>query len=365
MVHPLVNYCVSMRAARTILALLFVLLSPAGPARASGLPPGAHTVPPKYLPKAGWFVTNYTPLSFDFRIEHLTPDGTLGLWYSVGPSIQHLDSTGAIKRYAMPHAQWRVSGIARVGTETWFTAGQSGKLGIVDSSGRLTFAQVVPRANFPDLRDLVVNSAREMWFVDAGRSSIGYRSAAGRVVEEPLPKGGYPLKMRRCAGRLWVLANTKGTVLLGIVGGDLRVRSYRSELFRYTSASDIACDSEDRLWMTLHRFAPRKARSFARMLPEPLVMRIERSRVATFHIEGDVDGALASDGAAGMWLTSSGDLLHDLTLLHIAKDGKTFARDLRFGQYAGSPTVQAPDGTLWVGVSAGNSPIAIAALRRK
>lgn len=354
-----------MRAARSILVFVLLLLTPAGPARASGLPPGAHTVPPKYFPAAGRYITNYTPLSFDYSLANLTPDGALGLWYSVGPSIQHLNSVGAIKRYAMPHAQWHVSGIARVGTETWFTAGQSGKIGIIDSTGTLTFAQVVPRANFPDLRDLVVNNAREMWFVDAGRSSIGYRSAGGRVVEVPLPDGGYPVKMRRCAGRLWVLANTTGAVRLEVVGEDLRVRSYRPALFRYTYANDIACDSEDRLWMTLRRFSPRKEHSFARRPPESLVMRVERSGITTFNIEQNVDGALASDGAAGMWLTSSGGLLHDLTLLHVGNDGRTLARELRFGPYAGSPIIQAPDGTLWMGITAGNSPIAITALRRR
>jgi len=187
-------------------------LAAGGVGFAKGLPPGQHTSAPKYWSGIDRAVTNYTPFQLDYRIENLTPTADGGLWFSVGSSIQRIDPDGSLTPFVMPHNLWRVSGITQVRQTTWFSAGQSGKVAVIDARRRIRFIQVVPRRFFPDIRDIVVNGAGEMWFLDEGRRSIGYRSSSGRVVENPIPQADWVSRMQHCMGRLWLLVWYPATV---------------------------------------------------------------------------------------------------------------------------------------------------------
>jgi hypothetical protein len=316
------------------------------------LAPGQHTAWPKYWPQVDRYVTNYTPYELDYRIENLVPDNDAGLWFSTGQSIEHIDRHGRMESFSMPSTYWIVSSIVMHGDKVLFSAGQSGKVGVINRDNELKFTQVVPRRYFPSLRDLVVNRAGEMWFLDVGRKSYGYRSAAGRVVEKPLPENMYPQKMQHCMGRLWVSANALNAQggKFGVIDNRFKIRWH--QLSSYTPADvfvrDMICDRQDRLWLVL---AARNATWIA---------RLDREFTPFFGVATPSQIAPASDG--GIWITSWYTPRGRATLAHI--DGSGHVSSLQLPTENWLDTLADANGTLWLAMNESGSPIAVTRLSR-
>jgi hypothetical protein len=354
---------------RTAIAASLIFLSiiamSCAHAATAGLPPGQHTATPKLWSEGPWRVTNYSPLEFNYRIDSLTPGTDHDLWFSIGSSIDHIDAQRTMTAIRMPEPQWIVSGITIANRQVWFSAGQSGKVGLVGSDGQPSFFQAVPRRDFPDLRDIFVNSAGDMWFVDAGRSSIGYRSASGRVVENPFnitpetvveSQYGtrvYPERMAHCMGKFWVAARDSMRSELYVIDENLRPQPYFVNRPAHTEVYDIACDSADRLWLDLVDYRTGST-----------VERFDKGgHFKTIFLSGFAGGELTPDQSGGVWLTGLFNRGPLQSLIHIDRQSAITKRTLpttpAYGQW---PIADASDGTLWLGVTYGNSPIAVTEL---
>lgn len=335
-----------------------------------GLPRGHHTVHLKYWPRFKWHVTNFTPYELDYRIGNLTPDGAGGLWFSVGNSIEHIGRDLTIRTFPMHEYLWRVSGIALAGSRTWFSIGQSGKVGVIDQSGRLKLIQVVLRRNFPDLRDIVVKRSGEMWFLDFGRRSIGYRSASGRVVENPLPDVAFPYGLVHCMGRLWVAAAREhyGSPL-GVIGQDFKLHWISVGLPLHSDIRTMACDSADRLWMSVSS-SFRATRSPPGQWPPKFITRAYIARIdRSGHLkevpfaQGISGGQLAADSRGGVWLTNWVPNWSRFLITHVTANGSVHAYHLPVDDvFGGGSIAVAPGGILWLAMNEGNSAIAVTRL---
>ena len=265
----------------------------------------------------------------------------------------------------MPEPQWIVSGIAIANRQVWISAGQSGKIGHVDADGHMRFIQVVPRRDFPDLRDLYVNSAGEMWFIDFGRSSIGYRSTSGRVVENPFSMTAEtvvekqygtrasPERMAHCMGKFWVAARDSMRSELDVIDENLRPQPYFVNRPAHTEVYDIACDSADRLWIYLTDYRTGST-----------IQRFDKGgHFKSIVLDGFAGGDLTPDRLGGMWLTGVFNREPLQTLVHIDRQSAITTHRLpttpSYGQW---PIAAASDGTLWLGITYGNSPIAVTEL---
>jgi hypothetical protein len=331
---------------------------------AAGLPPGQHTATPKFWSEGPWRVTNYTPFELDFRIGSLTPGLDHDLWFSEGSSIEHIDSQRSTSTIPMPEPQWIVSGIAIADRQVWFTAGQSGRVGIVDTNGHARFIQVVARRNNPDLRDLFVNHAGELWFLDIGRSSIGYRSSSGRVVENPfaVPAGSdttqiynrqvYLLRMAHCMGKFWVVERNATASELEVIDENLRPHPFFIDHPKLAQLVDLACDSDDRLWLAFTDY-----RQGMTVEHFDAAGRFKKAFIAGF--EG---GNIAVDRSGGMWLIGLYNRRPRQTLLHFNSRGVMTTRILPVDAYAQLPIVEDMDQRLWLGINYGGSPIAVTEL---
>jgi len=326
-------------------AVAFSLL-PSGCARSQGLPPGHHTSPPKSWKSITASVVNFTPFQFNYRIENLTPGPNHDLWFSAGSSVEHIDAQDSMSEIPMPYSQWTIGGIAVTTTGVVFTIGQSGKVGIIDSGGSVRYVQVVPRKDFPDLRDLVVDGGGEMWFVDLGRKSIGYRAPDGRVVEHPFPDNTYPIQMRHCMGRLWVVAinPTAGTELF-FIGDNLRPIPYPSVVRKPMQIEAMACDVSDRLWLSTGYGATISTLWFDR---------------SGHHKEiGGIGNAIAPDLVGGIWAQGPQQYGWRLMLIHVAANGARRDVTLPASIPVGHDLVVDGDGTMWLAVDYGGSPVAV------
>jgi hypothetical protein len=334
-------------------------------AASAGLPPGQHTAARKLWSNGPWRVTNYTPLEINYRIDSLTPGTDHDLWFSLGSSIEHIDAQRAMMAIRLPEPQWIVSGIAIANGQVWFSAGQSGKVGLVEADDHVRFNQVVPRRDFPDLRDLFVNSAGDMWFIDAGRASIGYRSAAGRVVENPFsitPQTAverqygtrvYPERMAHCMGKFWVAARDSMRSELYVIDENLRPQPYFVNRPPRTEVYDIACDSADRLWLYMVDYQTGST-----------LERFDRGgHLKTIFIPGFAGGQLTPDHSGGIWLSGIFNRGPLQSLIHIDRQSAIRTRTLpttpAYGQW---PIADASDGTMWLGITYGDSPIAVTEL---
>ncbi len=334
-----------------------LIMAAAGISIGEGLPPGEHSAHPKYWRVLNRSVTNYTPLELNYRIENLTVALDGALWFSVGSSIQRIDMSGRITQNVMPYDLWRVSGITQVGSNIWFSAGQSGKVGKIDAQGELTFLQIVPRRYFPDIRDLVVNREGEMWFVDLGRRSIGHRSTSGRVVEHPMPGGAQPGRMQQCMGRLWVVADTPATSRLAVINSNFYAQWYpSSELPQRAIISGISCDSANNLWLTLNDRYRSPTAHAARVAPD--------GSVKLFQFPSSWAGDVACGGSEDAWISVSISDAYAQGLVHIDKNG--LVHTYAFPSQSSSPGSIAVglDGSIWLSIENGNSPLSIAHLQR-
>jgi len=315
----------------------------------NGLWPGQHTQWPKYWPSIDRYVTNYTPYELDFRIDDLTPDDDAGLWFSVGHSIEHIDRAGRMESFSMPSDYWLVSSVVIHNNKVFFSAGQSGKIGIIDRDNQLNFIQVVPSRYFPSLRDLVLNRAGEMWFLDVGRKSIGYRSANGRVVENPVPGGAYPIKMQHCMGRLWVSASTDsyGHGGFGVVDSSFHLQWRRLDPTSPTNlfVSDMTCDAKNRLWLTI---------SSGRT---SYVARLDRKYTPFWGAAAATRIYPARDG--GVWITSWFTPRGRASLIHIDANDRLTTLELPT-QNVSSLADSAEN--IWLATNAGGSPISVTRL---
>jgi hypothetical protein len=315
-------------------------------ASADILPPGQHSGTPKVWPRLGWHVTNFTPLQFDGPIIDLTA-GTHGdVWFGAGSSLEHIDRQRNMSVAHMPYSDWMVSGISVVGDEVWFSAGQSGKLGILDDAGRVRFVQAVPRPFNPDLLDVVANQDGEAWFVDSGRSSIGYRSSSGRLVEKPFPHNVVPTHMRHCMGRLWATAGS-----LYSIDDDLRPRPISLGLAPEYSAQSLACDVFDRLWV------------FATDGEDGTLVRIDsrggRKQTTISNARG---GTIGADLTGGVWVVPATQLWPGLLLLHFGSELTMTRRYLQTEIDGGGSVVEDANDRLWLAMNDGNSPLAVTEL---
>jgi hypothetical protein len=331
----------------TAILIVTTVLLEASASSADGLPPGQHSAHPKYWPQISKSVINFTPLQFDLAIRNLTPGPSRDLWFSVGSSIEHIDADNKTTSITLPYPQWRVSGIALLQDSVVFTAGQSGKIGII-TPGAVRYIQIVPRQDFPDLRDLIVNDRGEMWFIDAGRRSIGYRSASGRVVEHPFPDNAFPVRLRHCMGKLWVVAINafKGGALY-VIDEDLKPQPYLPIVPKPNQASDIACDRMDRLWVVSYYGA------------STLTVRFDAH--GNLKQYDGIGGNISPDPTDGIW-TWANRSTGGVTLLHVAADSAKRSYALPIPYYLASDIAIAPDRTIWLAINAAGSPVAVTKL---
>ncbi|HLJ83687.1 MAG TPA: hypothetical protein VKT51_05895 [Candidatus Eremiobacteraceae bacterium] len=314
--------------------------------RADGLPPGQHTATAKYWPKLGWHVVNYTPFQFDRHIVDLTAGGHGDVWFGVGSSIEHIDGNRDMSVTRMPHEEWIVSGISVVGKNVWFSAGQSGKFGILDDSGVPRFVQAVPRRFNPDLRDVVANNDGETWFVDYGRSSIGYRSASGRLVENPFPRDTSPVRMQHCMGKLWVVSvGSSGG--LSVIDDNLRPQRLVLGKLPGYAVDDIACDSLNRLWILRTNYRTAAI--------ERLDSGANSELAPVFDSEG---GSIASDLAGGIWMTTETQHWSG-PIIHIDSDLAQTRHYLPTEIEGGDSILADANGRIWLAMNGGGAPIAV------
>ncbi len=321
-------------------------------AMADGLPPGQHTATPKYWPRLGWHVANYTPFQFDGRVRSLTAGTNGDIWFGVGSSLEHIDSHRNMSVTRMPYSQWTVSGISVVGKDVWFSAGQSGKLGILDGTGNLRFVQAVPRRFNPDIWDVIANNDGEAWFVDYGRLSIGYRSATGRLVENPFPPEANPIRLAHCMGRLWVVAVMSANTSSGLftLDDDLRPQPFFLDLPRGYTVRDISCDRSDRLWMIESDYTSAS------------VIRFDGGgNFKRLTIGQAGGGSLTPDLAGGLWVTPAVRAYLGV-LLHVGPDMALMRRVLPAEIEDGDPVLADSDSRLWIAVNGGGFPIAVTEL---
>lgn len=329
----------------------------------AGLPAGQHTLVPKVWSEGPWHVTNYSPSEFHGPIGSLTPGTHNDLWFSVGPSIAHIDSQRKLTTIRMPEDRWVVSGIAIAHRQIWFSAGQSGKVGIVDLAGRVRFLQVVPRRDFPDLRDLIINSAGEMWFIDYGRSSIGYRSSAGRVVENPFAPASakvaeipyaervFPTRMMHCMGKIWVSTFGQKGLGLYVIDENLRPQPFFIELPKAGETFDMECDTSDRLWLSVTDYR------------NGLVYRFDAGgHFKKIPLAGFNGGSLASDREGGVWLMSDYGFHPGIRLYHIDRHSAVTTRTVPTAVFGRTSIAFDANRRLWLGLNDGGSPLAVTEL---
>jgi hypothetical protein len=319
---------------------------------ADGLPRGQHTATPKYWPKFGWHVTNYTPIEsrVDLPIVALTAGTDGDLWYGVAASLEHIDRDKRITSVTMPHQEWTVSGISVVGRDIWFSTGQSGKIGVIDNDGTPRFVQAVARRFNPDIWDLIGNEAGEVWFVDAGRSSIGYRSASGRVVENPFPPDDNPVHMAHCMGKLWVVTAGSSRYMYSI-DDDLRPHPFFFDQPRGYHVQDAVCDSIDRLWLVVSNYQSSRITRFDAV-----------GRQETVDVPDAGGGELASDYGGGVWFSPDTRMWPGLPLIHLNRDMEMTRRILPVEIDGGNPITADAEGRIWLAVDGGDSPIAVTEL---
>jgi streptogramin lyase len=149
--------------------------------------PGQHSAHPKYWPAVHRWVTNYSPYSYGGEIHGLISDTAGGVWFGDYNSLEHIDAAGRMSQYLMPEWLWEIYGFARDRFgRLWFSLGQSGRIGTIDSNGTLYTRIVVPRRFMPDLREIAFDSGGNLWFMDFGRRSVGVLSAQGVLREQPV-----------------------------------------------------------------------------------------------------------------------------------------------------------------------------------
>jgi len=247
-------------------AILLASLALTRVSRADVPPPGTHGAPKRW--QIGVTVTNFSPFAFDGPIVGLTPDKRGGVWFGLGRTLEHIDATGRMQNYEVSREPlWRIGGIAYDPSgHLWFSLGQSGRVGTVDSNGRLQTRILVARNDFPDVRSIAFDAQGTLWFQDVGRRSIGRRLADGSAREIPIPDNGYSNPLRTgeltiCNSQIWIAANnnhiradgsrgaTPAYDAIYAVQGDLHALR-RIHTWFHEGYSSIACDSHGNLWFT-------------------------------------------------------------------------------------------------------------------
>jgi hypothetical protein len=256
-----------MRCATLVVGFTIVLASLAltRVSRADIPLPGTHGSPKRW--QIGITVTNFSPFAFDGPIVALTPDKRGGVWFGLGRTLEHIDATGKMQNFeASSEWLWQIGGIAYDPSgRLWFSLGQSGRVGTIDSHGRLQTRILVARDDFPDIRTIAFDAKGTLWFQDVGRRSIGRRLVDGSVREIPLPDKGYlnPLStgdLTICNSQIWIAASSNHLradgsysappyVALYAVQGDLHALR-RVHTWTHEGHSSIACDSQGNLWFT-------------------------------------------------------------------------------------------------------------------
>jgi len=169
------------------MAFLLCLAFVSAAARADIPPPGSHSVLAKYWDSIDRWVTNYSPYSYSMPIADLISDNDGGVWFGVGPSLEHIDRGGRMSQRNMPEYLWDIFGFARdPGGRLWFSLGQSGRIGTIDPDGSLRTRVIVPRRFDPDIHEIAFDPDGILWFRDYGRGSIGRVSPDGDLLEIPI-----------------------------------------------------------------------------------------------------------------------------------------------------------------------------------
>lgn len=217
-------------------------LSPA--ARAAIPAPGQHSIRPKYWATFHRWVTDFSPYAFDSSVNALLPDGHGGVWFAIGSSLERVTSGGEVRIVYDSHEWlWEIWGLARdAHGRVWFSLGQSGRIGEVEPDGRIRIRSLVPRSDFPDIRQIAFAPDGSLWFSDVGRSSIGVRSPDGLVREIPTPKRDLGT-FAYCNGKAWVAES-------GVVyESDPRLSAFMQTLTQRSGDFPfISCDAAGDLW---------------------------------------------------------------------------------------------------------------------
>lgn len=231
-----------------IVAVALLASAMSVPSLASIPAPGTHGVS-KIWPAIRATAINFSPFSFDAHIVALSPDGSGGVWFGLGETLEHIDRFGAMHNYDTRQSWlWQISGLARdPAGRLWFSLGQSGRIGTFDNHGALQTRIVVARKFFPDIHQIIFGGDGTLWFQDFGRLAVGERTPNGRLREMPLPDGGTPSAIARCDHKLWIATSGRAYDAIYTVTGNLR-SLHRVAMLRRPGRISIACSLAGNLW---------------------------------------------------------------------------------------------------------------------
>lgn len=330
---------------RVVLTTALLALFATASASADFPPPGHHSIKPKYWPAAKLHVVNYSPYDYSTRINSMLEDRNgNGIWFTEGATVERIRADGSMQIFRASADDWLWTAYSltydRRG-RLWFSLGQSGRIGTLDSAGHLRTRILVPRRDFPDIRDIAFASDGSLWFSDVGRNSIGRRYPDGTTREVPVPNlsrqypRAWPVHLTLCGERAYVAANSAGDSYVFRVSSDLATFVPVSIQHR-TRWANIACDHQGRLWLS-------DADSGREDVTAGTIDAAGRTRTWSPDIEG---ADMKPDPVEGMWFFSNGDM----RLEHLSANGRVERRlDVPAHSMYVEDLLFTRSGTIWAG----------------
>ncbi len=154
-------------------------------------------------------------------------------------------------------------------------------------------------------------------------------------------------------GKFWVAARDSMRSELYVIDENLRPQPYFVDRPPHSELYDIACDSADRLWLYMVDYQTGST-----------IERLDKGgHLKAILIPGFAGGELTPDQSGGSWLIGIFNRGPRQSLVHIDRQGAITTRRLpttpAYGQW---PIAEASDGTMWLGITYGDSPIAVTEL---
>jgi hypothetical protein len=325
-------------------------------------PPGQHSSSPKFWRSANRWIENFSPFDFSARIAGLKPDGSGGLWFGLGRTLEHINRSGVMQSVTVsPNWLWQVWSLARDPSHRlWFSIGQSGRIGTIDANGRIHTEVLVPRRYFPDIRQIAFASDGTLFFLDLGRRSIGRRTSDGTVDEVPLPHDRYPVDFTFCNGRPWVVARSPRRIGIFVASSDLReLREFYP--FRDNGLVSLGCDSHSDVWFTYSGYRPGAA--LTGFIDRKNRIFQSESTIRDHHIAGTDDGAWVigtTSPSTNAWLLSNTTLEHRRGQ-HLVS---TWVLPVSFYQVWQTQLTVSSDQTIWMSLNTIYSIVRLSVSRR-
>ncbi len=168
------------------------------------------------------------------------------LWFSTGPTLQHIDRFLNVSSITMPSTYWQVGSLTRSAAgEIWFTLFNAGRIGVLRDGRVETF--VLGSGERVYAEEIAADDHGSIWFEDDTGQLLEYR--AGRIVRRiPVSERdtGSPSSPTPCGGRVW-FAGVSGRI--GYVAGN-RTRQFTVRASGDSRYSDLSltCGAGGRLW---------------------------------------------------------------------------------------------------------------------